>query len=272
MGEHQQVALGLVLPRPGRAGSDLERGLVAAHRVRTGDQGGDPVVRLCEQPGGAGQHAVHEPRRGCGAGQRFQQRDHPVHRQELHHQQIDRERGQVRAVAGLTRPGALGPGRGVHPCAAASNLVLVELDDLDLHSRNLVGLVAVDDPTILGRTQVGAAAAATPGEPVHPLIGALGPGQMRPRVRRIYAETVRTLVTEVLSAQLTTPAKVTIAPPSQGGNAGSTPSGHAHDWRDQMISCFCREPCAGERVLVISRGQKVRDAVLWRGYGGALLI
>jgi len=86
-------------------------------------------VHHAEQPDGAGEHAVHEPDRGGGAGQRLQQRHHPVRRQELHHQQVHRERLQGRPVAHRARPGALGPGRGVGPPAAALDPVLVVLGD-----------------------------------------------------------------------------------------------------------------------------------------------
>ena len=66
--------------------------------------------------------------------------------QELHHHQVDGERLQVRAVPDLSRPGPVGPGRGVDRPAAAFHLVLVVLDDLHRHLWNFMLLVAVDDP------------------------------------------------------------------------------------------------------------------------------
>jgi hypothetical protein len=65
--------------------------------------------------------------------------------------------------------------------AAALHLVLVVLGDLDRDLRDLVLLVAVHDPQIPGAAQIITALAAAFGEPVAPIIGVVGPRQMRPR-------------------------------------------------------------------------------------------
>ena len=145
-GGDQQVALGLLLAHLRCLRPDLERGLITGHRVGQGDQGPDPVVHLGEQPRGAGEHAVHEPHRGGRPGQRLQQRHHAVRGNEVHHHQIHREGRQVRAVSDRTRPGPLRPVGGVHRPAPAHHLVLVVLGDPHADLRDLVGLVAVDDP------------------------------------------------------------------------------------------------------------------------------
>lgn len=84
----QQVPLGLLLAYRCMLGADTQRGLIATHRVGQGDQRLDPLVYLLEQPGRAVDHAVDEPDRGGGAGQRFQQRDHPVRGDEVHDHQV----------------------------------------------------------------------------------------------------------------------------------------------------------------------------------------
>ena len=76
----QQVLLGLLAARLGLFRPDPQRGLVGADRVGQGDQAADPLVHLGQQPGGAGEHAVHEPRARGGAGQRLQQLDAAVRR------------------------------------------------------------------------------------------------------------------------------------------------------------------------------------------------
>ena len=176
---HQQVALGLGLARARGPGADLERCFVAAHRVRQGDQGADPVVHAGQQRGGAGEQAVHEPHRRGGPGQRLQQRDHPVRGHELHDHQVHRERGQVRAVADRAGPGPLGSGGGVGPPAsAARHLVLVVLGDPHRDLRDLVGLVGVDHAQIPRLGQVGPAVAAPLREPVAAFVRVVGPRQM----------------------------------------------------------------------------------------------
>ena len=112
--------LGLLLARPGVRGPTLS-GVSSQHtayarviRAR---------IRSCtpaNSAGGAGEQAVHEPDRGRGPGQRLQQRHHPVRGHEVHDHQVDRERGQVRAVPDRAGPGALGSGRGVDPPAPAA--------------------------------------------------------------------------------------------------------------------------------------------------------
>ena len=95
------------LPGFGLARADPQWGLVAADGVGQGDQGTDPLVHLGQQPGGAGEHAVHKPRAGCGAGQRLQEVDESVRGNEMRHHEIDRESLQVRAVANDSGTGAL---------------------------------------------------------------------------------------------------------------------------------------------------------------------
>ena len=137
----------------------------------------DPV----EQPGRTIDHAVHEPNRRGGAGQRLQQRDDPMRGDELHHHQIHRERRQVGAVPDRPGPGPVGAAGGVQPPAAALDLVLVVLGDGDGDLRDLVLLVAVHDTEVPGAGQIITAVAAALGEPVAALIGVIGPRQMRPR-------------------------------------------------------------------------------------------
>ncbi len=121
---------------------------------------------------------MHEPDRRGGPGQRFQQRDHPVRGQELHHHQVDGERLQVRAVADRPGSGALGPSRGVDLPAAALHLVLLVLGDLHRDLGDLVLLVAVNDSEIPGATQIGTAATGALREPLRHLIRGVGPGQV----------------------------------------------------------------------------------------------
>jgi hypothetical protein len=137
-------------------------------------------MNLRQQPGGAGQHAVHEPDRRGRAGQRLHQRRHPVRGQEVHHHQIHDEGLQIRAIPDRAGPSALRARRGMHRAAAALNSVLVVLDDRHGHLRDLVLLVAVDHTEIAGTGQVITALAAALREPVAVIIRGAGPGQTRP--------------------------------------------------------------------------------------------
>ena len=86
---------------------------------------------------------MYEPDRGRGPGQRFQQRDHPVRGHEVHHHEVDRERGHMGAVPDRAGPGTLRAGGGVTaPAPAAGHLVLVVLGDPHRHLR------AALDPTV----------------------------------------------------------------------------------------------------------------------------
>ena len=138
-------------------------------------------MHRAQQPGGAGEQAVHEPDRGRGAGQRLQQRHHPVGGQEVHDHQVHRERGQARAVTDRTRPRPLGAGRGGGPPAPTRHLVLVVLRDPHGHLRDLMLLVGVDHTEIERVGQIGAAAAASGREPVAPLVRVVDERQMRAR-------------------------------------------------------------------------------------------
>ena len=180
---HQQVLLGLLLPRLRRLRSDLERSFVAADRVRPGEQGADAGVHAGEQPRGAGQQAVHVPDRRRRTGQGFEQCDDPVRGHKVDHHQVGGERGQTWPVPGRAGPGGPGgPVRGAHTSAPAAHLVQVVLGDRDHHRRDLVFLVAVDHTQIGRPGQARAAPATTGREQLPPLVrrvGELQPGTGR---------------------------------------------------------------------------------------------
>jgi hypothetical protein len=138
-------------------------------------------MHVGEQPGRPADHAVHEPHRGGRPGQRLQQRHDPVRGQEMHHYQVDSERGQAGAVPDRPGPRPVRSGGGVAAPAAALDPMLVVLGDGDRDLRDLVLLIAIDHAEITGATQVVAAVAAALREPVALLVGIIGPRQMRSR-------------------------------------------------------------------------------------------
>ena len=124
---------------------------------------------------------MHEAHAGDGAGQRLQQLDAPLGRDEVHHHQVDAECLQVRAIPDEPTASAVGPGRGVQPAAAAPHLVLVILRDAHADLRDLVLLVAIHDPQIERFGQLLAALAPPLRKPLYLIIRPLRPGQVHPR-------------------------------------------------------------------------------------------
>jgi hypothetical protein len=133
----QQVPLAGLGARP-----HPDRGLISADHVRQDDQRPDQHVRRCGSGGSAGEHRVHEPRRGPGAAQRFDQLRAAVHRDGMRGDQEHAPRLQVQPIG--DGPGCPGPSRGrrlVDPPACARQGVQVMLDHPGRRERDLDLLV-----------------------------------------------------------------------------------------------------------------------------------
>ena len=123
--------------------------------------------------GGAGDHGVHEPGRGPGAGQRLDQLGAAVHRDGMRGDQVHAPRLQGQAVGdrpGAPRPPARRPQ--VHPAAPAGHLVQVMLGHRRGLQRDVHDLVAGGHAQVSRGGQVRAARAGSIREVRHPLIRA----------------------------------------------------------------------------------------------------
>ena len=177
----QQVALARLRPRAGADGS-----LIGADHRRGDDQRPDQLVRVLDRGSGAGQQAVHEPRRGLRPGQRLDQLRAPVHRDDVRGHQVHAPGLQADPVGhGARRPGSGGRGGPVHPPARAGHRVQVMLDDRRGHLRDLHLLVRGSHPQVHRAGQVRAAHARPPREMRHRPVGILAPGQVRARRARL---------------------------------------------------------------------------------------
>ena len=191
----QQVLLAGLRPR-----ADADGSLIGADHRRGDDQRPDQLVRVLHRGSGAGQQAVHEPRRGLRPGQRLDQLRAPVHRDDVRGHQVHAPGLQADPVGhGARRPGSGGRGGPVHPPARAGHRVQVMLDDRRGHLRDLHLLVRGRHPQVHRAGQVRAAHARPPREMRHRPVGILAPGQVRARRAR--------LLTRIPPAPLRLPAR-----------------------------------------------------------------
>ena len=167
---------------PRRAGARTQRGLIAAHHMRGDDQRPDQLVRRSDRGSGPGQHAVHEPGRRPGAGQRLDQLGAPVHRHRMGHHQVHTPGLQVRPVGDRARRARAGRGgRLADGAAAAPHNMPVVLDHPRAHQRDLDLLMRAGHAEVLTAAQAGAASAPAPRQHRDTLVRIIVPGQMRPR-------------------------------------------------------------------------------------------